>query len=122
MAPPFTTIRRIVAWFSIAPLGVASWLPGDEMIRSAADGRLEHAAAYLISGLAIFTAYAQRSKWLVTILMTYYAGILEFGQFFVPGREAAPSDWAASSAGVLCALLLYDAYQRVYALTGDAEA
>ena len=92
------------------------------MIRSAADGRLEHAAAYLISGLAIFTAYAQRSKWLVTILMTYYAGILEFGQFFVPGREAAPSDWAASSAGVLCALLLYDAYQRVYALTGDAEA
>ena len=115
MAPDFTTIRCFVAWFSIAVLGVASWLPAEEMIRSAADGRLEHAAAYLISGLAVFTAYPQRSKWLVTILMTYYAGILEFGQFFVPGREAAPSDWAASSAGVLCALLLFDAYQRVYA-------
>ena len=92
------------------------------MIRTGADGRLEHAAAYLISGLAVFTAYPRRLKWLIAILMTCYAGILEFGQLFVPGRHAAISDWAASSGGVLCALLLYDAYQRVYASAGDAEA
>ena len=115
MAPDFTTIRRFVAWFSVTVLGVASWLPAEEMIRTGADGRLEHAAGYLISGLAIFTAYPQRPKWLVTILMTYYAAVLEFGQLFVPGREAAISDWASSSGGVLCALFLYDAYQRVYA-------
>jgi VanZ family protein len=122
MAPDFTTIRRFVAWFSIAVLGVASWLPAEEMIRTGIDGRLEHAAAYLISGLAIFTAYPRRLKWQIAILMTCYAGILEFGQLFVPGRHAAISDWAASSGGVLCALLLYDAYQRVYASAGDAEA
>ena len=122
MAPPFTTIRRFVSWFSIAVLGVASWLPGDEMIRTGADGRFEHAAAYLISGLAIFTAYPRRLSWLITILMTCYAGILEFGQLFVPGRHAGILDWAASSGGVLCALLLYGAYQRVYASAGGTEA
>ena len=121
MAPDFTTIRRFVAWFSIAVLGVASWLPAEEMIRTGADGRLEHAAAYLISGLAVFTAYPRRLKWLIAILMTCYAGILEFGQLWVPGRHAGILDWAASSGGVLCALLLYDAYQRVYASKSPQE-
>ena len=119
MAPDFTTIRRFAAWFSIAVLGVASWLPAEEMIRTGADGRLEHAAAYLISGLAVFTAYPRRLKWLIAILMMCYAGILEFGQLWVPGRHAGILDWAASSGGVLCALLLNDAYQRVYASAGD---
>ena len=109
MAPDFTIIRRFVAWFGIAVLGVASWLPAEEMIRTGADGRLEHAAAYLIGDFH-------------RIPSTCYGGILEFGQLFVPGRHAAISDWAASSGGVLCALLLYDAYQRVYASAGDAEA
>ena len=84
MAPDFTTIRRFVAWFSIAVLGVASWLPAEEMIRTSADGRLEHAAAYLISGLAIFTAYPQRPKWLIAILMTYYAVSLNSVSFLSP--------------------------------------
>ena len=114
MAPHFTIIRRVVAWFSIAILGVASWLPGEEMIRTGADGRLEHAAAYLISGLAVFTAYPRRLKWLIAMLMMCYAGVLEFGQLGVPGRHAGILDWAASSGGVLCALLLYETYQRVY--------
>ena len=61
MTPDFTIIRRFVAWFSIAVLGVASWLPAEEMIRTGADGRLEHAAAYLISELAVFTAYPRSS-------------------------------------------------------------
>ena len=121
MAPDFTTIRRFVAWFSIAVLGVASWLPAEEMIRTSADARLEHAAAYLISGLAVFTAYPRRLKWLIAILMPYYAGILEFGQLFSPGRHSAILDWASSSGGVLCALLLYNAYQRVYASKSPQE-
>ena len=115
MTADFTIIRRFVAWFSIAVLGVASWLPAEEIIRTGADGRFEHAAAYLISGLAIFTAYPRRWKWLIAILMTCYAGILEFGQLWVPGRHAGVLDWAASSGGALCALFLYDAYQGVYA-------
>ena len=114
MVPRFLTIRRFVAWLSIMVLGVASWLPGDEMIRTGIDGRLEHAATYLISGLAIFTAYPQRPKWLIAILMACYAGILELGQLFVPGRHAAILDWLASSGGVLCALLLCEIYHRVY--------
>src|SRR6478609_12170519 len=93
MAPHFTTIRRFVAWFSIAVLGVASWLPAEEMIRTGADGRLEHAAAYLISGLAVFTAYPRRLKWLIAILMMCYAGILEF---------ATRGFWIGQQAPVTC--------------------
>ena len=106
---------RAIAWFSIAALALASWLPGDEMIRTGANGRLEHAAAYLISGLAVLTAYHQRPKWLMATLMTCYAGVLELGQLFVPGRHAAILDWLASSSGVLCAVVLvaaHDAYHR----------
>ena len=117
--------RRVVAWFSIAVLALASWLPGDEMIRTGADGRLEHAAAYLTSALAMFTAYRLRPKWLVAILMVSYAGILEIGQILVPGRHPAILDWLASSSGVLCALLLvagYDAYSRVRGSSGAAES
>ncbi len=114
--------RDLVREYFEAVLGVASWLPAEEMIRTGADGRLEHAAAYLISGLAVFTAYPRRLTWLTAILMMCYAGILEFGQLWVPGRHAGILDWAASSGGVLCALLLYDTYQRVFASAGDAEA
>jgi hypothetical protein len=92
MAPDFTTVRRFVGWFSIAVLGVASWLPAEEIIRTGADGRLEHAAAYLIGDFH-------------RIPSTCYGGILEFGQLFVPGRQAAILDWAASSGGVLSAFL-----------------
>jgi len=121
MTPNFAVIRRFVAWISIVVLGVASWLPAEEMIRTGADGRLEHAAAYLISGLAVFTAYPRRSKWLIAVLMVGYAGILEFGQLWIPGRHAQILDWAASSGGLVCALLLYDAYQRVYASKSRQE-
>ena len=108
MAPDFTTVRRFVGWFSIAVLGVASWLPAEEIIRTGADGRLEHAAAYLIGDFH-------------RIPSTCYGGILEFGQLFVSGRQAAILDWAASSGGVLYGFLLYDPYQRVYASKSPQE-
>jgi VanZ family protein len=106
---------RGIAWFSIAALALASWLPGDEMIRTGANGRLEHAAAYLVSGFAVLTAYHQKPKWLLATLMTCYAGVLELGQLLVPGRHPAVLDWLASSSGVFCAVVMvvaHDAYHR----------
>ena len=70
------------------------------MIRTGADGRLEHAAAYLISGLAVFTAYPRRLKWLIAILMMCYAGILEFGQLWAP--VATRGFWIGQQAPVAC--------------------
>jgi len=108
--------RRAIAWFSIAGLALASWLPGDEMIRTGVNGRFEHTVAYLISGLAVFTAYYQKPKWLMATLMICYAGVLELGQLFVPGRHAAVLDWLASSTGVFCTLAIvaaHHAYLRV---------
>jgi VanZ family protein len=86
------------------------------MIRTGANPKFEHTLAYLVSGLAVFTAYHQKPKWLMATLMTCYADALELGQLFVPGRHAAILDWLASSTGAFCALvivLVHDAYHRV---------
>jgi VanZ family protein len=42
---------------------------------------------------------------LMAALLGAYAGILELGQMYVPGRHAALLDWLASSGGVLCACI-----------------
>jgi VanZ family protein len=43
---------------------------------------------------------------LIVASLCAYAGILELGQMYIPGRHAAVLDWIASSSGVLCASLV----------------
>ena len=40
---------RVLTWAGIAALAVLSWTPGDYMIRTGADGHLEHVAAYVLA-------------------------------------------------------------------------
>jgi len=65
--------------------------------------RLEHTVAYLIAGIAVFIAYPRKPIWSIAAVLCAYAGILELGQIYIPGRHAAFLDWIASSSGVLCA-------------------
>src|SRR5215471_17872991 len=48
---------RLFAWLSVVGLAVASWTPGEYMIRTDARGSLEHIAAYLISTLLFVFAF-----------------------------------------------------------------
>ena len=97
---------KTIAWVCIIGLAVASWTPGQEMIRTGYNTRLEHAVAYLIAGIATIIAYPRKPIWLIVAGLCAYAGILELGQMYVPGRHAAVLDWIASSSGVLCASLV----------------
>jgi hypothetical protein len=45
---PMTKWLRIVAWLSVLGLALASWTPGEHMIRTGVKGSLEHMTAYLI--------------------------------------------------------------------------
>jgi VanZ family protein len=105
MKIPSTTLR-LIAWACVIGLAVASWTPGQEMIRTGYNTRFEHAAAYLIAGIAVLIAYPRRPPWSIAALLCAYAGALEFGQIYIPGRHAAMLDWLASSSGVLCATLM----------------
>jgi len=98
-------VLRFVAWACVIGLAVASWTPGQEMVRTGFNTRLEHLAAYLIAGIAVITAYPRRPGWLIAVILSIYAGVLELGQLYIPGRHAALLDWMASSSGALCAFL-----------------
>ena len=82
-------------------LVVASWTPGNYMVRThVISGLAEHFAAYFLSGLLASAVVSERLRvWQVTCLLAVYAGILEVCQIFVPGRNAAFIDFAASALG-----------------------
>jgi VanZ family protein len=112
---------RFIAWVCVIGLAVASWTPGQEMVRTGFNTRLEHMAAYLIAGIAFIIAYPRRPTWSIAAVLCAYAGILELGQMYIPGRHSALLDWLASSSGVLCAWLTELVFQRHYRVVAPAE-
>jgi len=82
------------------------------MIRTGFNTRLEHTVAYLVAGAFVILAYPRKPIWFIAMILCAYAGILEFGQIYIPGRHAAVFDWIASSAGVLCASLTAAVFDR----------
>lgn len=98
---------RIGAWFCTAALAVLSWTPGDYMVRTEVlTGHEEHFLAYLISGAVIAAAPRRSSPVPIAILLCLYAGVLELGQNFVPGRHPAFADFAASALGAVLGITL----------------
>jgi VanZ family protein len=115
--------RRITAWIdtlrpgsshlaskllkpaALACLGALPFLsltPSAYMVRTGADSRLEHVAGYAGSAIIVTTLYRERFGPLaIALLLIAYAGLLETGQLFVPGRHASLVDWGASSAGII---------------------
>ena len=108
---------RIIAWLSVLGLVLASWTPGEDMIRTGVRGSLEHVAAYLISTLLFVLAYPRWSPALVGGLYAICAGVLEFGQLYVPGRHSQFEDFAASCFGVALVILPALWVRRTSALT-----
>ena len=118
MKIPYVAMR-IIAWVGVIGLAVASWTPGQEMIRTGFNTRLERTTAYLMAGIAVLAAYPQKPLWLIAVLLGGYAGALELGQMYVPGRHAALLDWLASSGGVVCACVMVFFCRSQRALLND---
>jgi VanZ family protein len=108
---------RIIAWLSVPALVLASWTPGEDMIRTGAKGSLEHVAAYLISTLVFVLAYPRLSPGLVGGAFAICAGVLELGQLYIPGRHSQFEDFAASCFGVALVILPALWMRRSSALT-----
>jgi peptidoglycan/LPS O-acetylase OafA/YrhL len=99
-------LLRFAAWLSVLALALASWTPGDEMIRTGANGEVEHVLAYFISAFLLLWSYPQWTQRQLGSALVIYAGILEVGQIYAPGRHSQFGDFAASSLGVLIGVLM----------------
>ena len=99
----------------IVGLAVLALLPAAAMTRSSLGGHAEHFIAYLGTTMVMGLAFRQRSRLaLQCVLLAGYAGILEMGQLYSPGRHAAFQDFAVSSSGVVAGgLLLWMALPRL---------
>ncbi len=71
------------------------------MVRSGVlSGHEEHFLAYLLSAFSISTTQRRTtpSLW-IGLALGLYAGLLEIGQLYVPGRHPAVEDFCASAVG-----------------------
>ena len=99
-------VARLLALVA-ALLGVSvfalSPLPLTEQVVSWQD-KVEHVLAFLV--LTLLSLGLWRARWLLAGWAAF-AGFIELGQSFMPGRTASWGDWLASTGGVLLALLLH---------------
>jgi VanZ family protein len=97
---------RLVAWACIVALAVLSLLPKEEMVRTGVNGRLEHFVAYAGTMLVAGLAYGRLvSLTRIAVPLIAYAGVLEIGQYFSPGRVPAMFDFVAGAVGVCAGAL-----------------
>ena len=88
------SLLRVCAGCSIFALGVLSWLPGQDMVRTGVlSPSEEHFLAYMISGLLVAAALPRYRLVHVACFYVLLAGVLELGQNFVPERN--PEAFAA---------------------------
>ncbi len=117
MGADLPKLFRFAAWACLVLLMVLSWLPGEEMIRTGLNTRIEHAVAYMGTMLVVGAAYGIRlGSFRLAALLIAYAGVLELGQIYVPGRHSAVLDFAASASGVIAGAI---AFQLAYAALRD---
>jgi hypothetical protein len=91
----------------IVLLVMLSWLPSTAMVRTGADGHIEHATAYFLTATIMALAYREAPRLGVQfVLLVTLAAVMEVGQAYVPGRTSSVLDFAASSAGVAAGSLL----------------
>jgi VanZ family protein len=94
---------RILTWCCVVLLAVLSLLPAEEMMRTGLPGQLEHFVAYAGSAAIAVAGYGlSRSRMRIIGYFWVYAGILEYLQYFSPGRHPSIEDFAASALGALC--------------------
>lgn len=100
-------LSRSLTWCCVILLAVLSLTPGDYMVRTSAPGDLEHFVAYVGTSVIACLGYARRMGYVVpAVLLCGYAGVLEVGQNWAPGRHPDFLDFGSSSAGAIAGMLL----------------
>lgn len=112
----FAKAASIICVIALAAL---AWAPAQAMTRTPLGGHAEHLIAYL--GTAMILGLTSRRTTVLAaqcLLLTGYAAVLEYGQVYVPGRQASFHDFAFSVGGVLLGTALAWIARRCWPRTG----
>ena len=115
-------LLRVAFIACVVALCILAWLPGDEMmlVRTPFGGHAEHTLAYLATTIVMGLALHRRVRLgMQCILLAGYAGILEVGQLYSPGRHASVVDWAFSTTGIVIGAVLLSVFPSVYQAWSD---
>jgi len=94
-------------------LFVATTLPSKDMPDTGVSDKIEHFTAYMILAVLLNMTLMFQNKypklknkaWLYTLIVILtYAGLDEFHQLFIPGRDCDILDWLSDATGVLLGL------------------
>ena len=91
---------RLLSIVGLVLITVLSLVPGDLQIRTPLPKTVEHFGAYL--GVALVLAIGQpsvRYAVAVALVLTGFAGVMEYLQELVPGRNAGYLDFVGSALG-----------------------
>jgi VanZ family protein len=75
---------------------------------TASNDKVGHFIAYgtLMLNLGLLTVENRRALWISAVFAFVYGGLMEFGQYFVPGRSVSGLDLLANTGGVVLGFLL----------------
>ena len=99
---------QIIGWFCVAAIVVLSLVAPSLRPVTMLPHNLEHAAVFIITGVALGLGYPGRIAHYIVMLIVF-AGVVELAQFFAPGRHPRVIDFvvdaAAACAGVVLAAI-----------------
>lgn len=104
---------RLLSIVGLVLITVLSLVPGDLQVRTPLPKTVEHFGAYL--GVALVLAIGRpsiRYAVAVALVLTGFAGIMEFLQELVPGRDAGYRDFFGSALGAGAGAVLAHAINR----------
>src|SRR3954453_10050514 len=96
-----SVLVRAAAWLCVLLLAYLSLVPAEFEVRTGIPGQIEHAMAYGGTAVLVAIAYPGIPRAYVVVGLGLYAGALEIGQLWVPGRHSAFLDWLASGSGAV---------------------
>ena len=89
-------LYQVAAWAALSAIAVLTVVPPNLRPTTDAPHDIEHAAAFLITGILFGLAYAGRERILSVGAMAYCA-MIEILQLYVPGRHARWIDFAVDA-------------------------
>lgn len=108
----FPNLARVAAWGLAAAIIVLSFVPPGLRPETRTPHFLEHISIYVVLGAALAIGY-NKKRGVLAIFFVIFAGAIEVGQLFVPGRHARWSDFAFDALGMYLGLLAVTLARRV---------
>jgi hypothetical protein len=97
-------VSRATAWIVLAAIVLLTMVPSNLRPITPAPHSVEHAAVFLLGGLAFAFGYRRRELLLSIAALPLCAG-LEIAQLFIPGRHARISDFAVDLIAALMGIV-----------------